>query len=324
MKTIADRCPNILESLTEDSKVKAGLLSSYSEETLSLTCYICESVFSVKAKSLTNKILARCFSCRFTIPKGDSFLERYPKISSEWSFENRTTLDKVWFQSEEKFLWICALGHVWKDTPLHRSLGRQCIQCYGRKQPNDSGSLSNKFPELLKEWSSKNTLDPRFITYGSNLEAIWVCSKDHEWTARVCSRTRAKSTGCPECSLKNFQSKGEREIVSFIDSLGVSGQTSVRDVIAPYELDFYSESLGIAVEFNGDYFHSESIIKERHNISSFEYHSRKKDLCSKVGVSLYYVWESDWMSKNDEIKEALSNLFLSSEASRILNILSKG
>lgn len=323
MKTIADRCFNILSSLTPESRLKAGIISSFSDEKLFLNCYICKNVFSVIAKNLMNKSLARCSKCRAIIPKGDSFRERFPELSKEWSLSNRTTLDRVWFQSEEKFLWRCSLNHQWKDTPLFRSLGRQCVKCYGRKQPEYSKSLEYLFPELMLEWSPENSLNPKFITYGSNIFAKWVCLKGHEWIAQVNSRTRPKSTGCPECSNKSFQSKGEIQMIDFITKLGYEGKTSERSLINPYELDFYSESLGLAVEFNGDYFHSDNIVYARHALSSRDYHLLKKRLCERKGVSLAYVWESDWSTNQEVIKEELKTFFDKGFIGECLSILSK-
>ena len=64
------------------------------------------------------------------------------------------------------------------------------------------GSFGDNYPELLKEFSSKNTVDPYKITKGCREKVLWCCSKcGHEWYAILSSRT--KGHGCPECARRN-------------------------------------------------------------------------------------------------------------------------
>lgn len=53
---------------------------------------------------------------------------------------------------------------------------------------------------LIKEWNyEKNqTLNPEFITLGSQFKIWWKCDKGHEWQATIASRTQGN--GCPYCS----------------------------------------------------------------------------------------------------------------------------
>ena len=61
-------------------------------------------------------------------------------------------------------------------------------------------SISNKFPELMKEWNyeTNGKLKPEFVSYGSTKKVWWICNKGHEWQANVNSRTAG--AGCPYCS----------------------------------------------------------------------------------------------------------------------------
>ncbi len=62
-------------------------------------------------------------------------------------------------------------------------------------------SLLRNNPELAKEWhpTKNGSLTPADLTLGSNKEVWWVCTKGHEWLARVNDRTYHR-TGCPYCS----------------------------------------------------------------------------------------------------------------------------
>lgn len=95
-------------------------------------------------------------------------------------------------------------------------------------------------------------------------------------------------------------------------------ETSVRTLIAPREVDIYFPDLNTAIEFNGDYWHSNEFIEGNHGMTSMEYHQLKYDECKKLGVELLFVWESDWNERSDEILLALDNYFTNGVSSELL------
>ena len=60
--------------------------------------------------------------------------------------------------------------------------------------------LSNACPELLPEWSDKNTIAPDAITYGSNKQVWWRGKCGHEWQASP--KARHSGENCPYCAGK--------------------------------------------------------------------------------------------------------------------------
>ena len=57
------------------------------------------------------------------------------------------------------------------------------------------------FPELLKEYSVKNKLEPEEVLAGTHQKLWWKCSKEdcgHEWPAA--SNSRLNGNGCPACA----------------------------------------------------------------------------------------------------------------------------
>lgn len=73
------------------------------------------------------------------------------------------------------------------------------------------------------------------------------------------------------------------------------------DVLSGLELDVYIPELNLAIELNGDRFHSD-LYKTR------KYHINKTDECSKNGIRLIHIWLCDWNSKNEIIKSQLLNI----------------
>lgn len=78
--------------------------------------------------------------------------------------------------------------------------GHGCGVCSGN-QVTQKNSLFYLRPNLMEEWSIKNTIDPKEIPLYSSKEAIWICKYGHEWSRKISART-ANNYGCPYCSGK--------------------------------------------------------------------------------------------------------------------------
>lgn len=63
-----------------------------------------------------------------------------------------------------------------------------------------SNSFAVKNPEMVKEWSSNNSISPDNITIGSSYKAKWICPKcNKEYIATIYSRI-IENSNCPFCS----------------------------------------------------------------------------------------------------------------------------
>ena len=60
------------------------------------------------------------------------------------------------------------------------------------------GSIAEERPDLIPQWSPKNTQSPDKVSCGSHQKVWWICSKGHEWEATVKNRALLDS-GCPYC-----------------------------------------------------------------------------------------------------------------------------
>ena len=54
-------------------------------------------------------------------------------------------------------------------------------------------SIAEVHPELIKEWSKRNTpIEPSDVTYGSSKKYWWICKYGHEWQASPKTRHAGK------------------------------------------------------------------------------------------------------------------------------------
>jgi hypothetical protein len=112
---------------------------------------------------------------------------------------------------------------------------------------------------------------------------------------------------CFKCFKSFITSKCEQEIADYISEF-YSGNhiNNSRDIISPFELDLYYPEKKIAIEFNGDYWHS-SLFKNK------DYHYNKFKQCRDLRITLVSIFESEWNSREQEIKEYLKDLFSGKE-----------
>eukprot|EP00128_Syssomonas_multiformis_P017356 Colp12_sorted_trinity150504_noHs@31264 len=99
---------------------------------------------------------------------------------------------RVWF--------MCSKGHEWEARLDSRTyFGSGCPSC-NNTRVTETNNLLAKNPAVANEWhpTKNGDLTSEDVTSSSNMKVWWKCKNEHEWEARVFSRTTAKS-GCSKC-----------------------------------------------------------------------------------------------------------------------------
>jgi len=108
---------------------------------------------------------------------------------------------------------------------------------------------------------------------------------------------------CRNCfPIDTADSKFQRDMNEFLTEHGVDFMENNRHLIKPLEVDFYIRSHNLAIELNGNYWHSED-----GGGKNRKYHLDKTELCQKRGVKLIQIFEDEWMFKKDIVKSRLLN-----------------
>ena len=107
---------------------------------------------------------------------------------------------------------------------------------------------------------------------------------------------------CPHCM--RSKSKKEKEVLEYVKSI-YNGLIVENDRIQldGKELDIFLPKLNLGIEFNGDYWHSLKIIKERDII--------KSQLCKQKGIRLFRIQEKEWDNNPEKIEKEIKELLLS-------------
>lgn len=97
---------------------------------------------------------------------------------------------------------------------------------------------------------------------------------------------------CPECLKKIFFSKKEKEILKYVKSVynGLVLENDRKQIINPLtnrflELDIWLPELNKAIEYNGEYWHTEENVKYRDN--------QKQIQCKEKGIELLVIEEKN-------------------------------
>lgn len=75
----------------------------------------------------------------------------------------------------------------------------------------------------------------------------------------------------------------------------------IGEVMGDRELDFYFPDHNLAIEANGDYWHSEKFGRDD------EYHNDKTRRCNEKGIELVHIWESDFYNNQEYYKNLILN-----------------
>lgn len=99
---------------------------------------------------------------------------------------------------------------------------------------------------------------------------------------------------------ENFgRSKDEIELYNYIKNI-YSGLVVIntKSVIYPFELDIYIPDIGLAIEFNGDYWHSD-------RFKTKDYHLNKTIICEENNIELIHIFGSEWKNNSSKIKDSI-------------------
>lgn len=120
-----------------------------------------------------------------------------PDLMEYWSKKNTIDPTTLSEGSNIKCWWICEKGHEYDMAPAQKRISG-CPICSNKRVLVGYNDFKSQHPELMREWSDKNTLDPETVMPSSTKKVLWKCEHGHEWERPIRTRVRHNSI-CPEC-----------------------------------------------------------------------------------------------------------------------------
>lgn len=172
-----------------------------------------------------------------------------------------------------------------------------------------------RFIELIKKYS----IDDPYKYYRNKKHLYDASQKDQleqDYKHTTIEELAKKYNVSPACmqrvlvkheipaKFKYSQSSQEREIIDFLENNNIKNiLINNRTAIEPYELDIYLPDYNLAIEYNGDYWHTTDTNKKCNR------HKNKYRLCRSKNIRLLQIRGTDWKTKKSIWKSIiLSNL----------------
>lgn len=144
----------------------------------------------------------------------NDLLSKCPEVAVEWSDKNGDLRpDMVLPNSNQSVWWKCKKhGHEWKARIADRYRGSGCPYCSGALLLAGFNDLATTNPELITEWSEKNTISTQMIKASSSRRVWWECKVCH-FIWQAAPRDRCRGNQCPVCS-KGYVMKGVNDLTT--------------------------------------------------------------------------------------------------------------
>jgi G:T-mismatch repair DNA endonuclease (very short patch repair protein) len=202
----------------------------------------------------------------------------FPEIAAEWhpTRNGDLTPADVIAGSGRTVWWKCPVAddHEWPAPPSRRTGANKegCACCRGFR-PSVTNRLDVLFPDIAAQWhpTKNGDLTPADVVTQSRKKVWWKCPAvdDHEWPATIAKRTFGR--GCPSCTLTPRSAQEMRlahelsALINFdLDAHKVRFAGRLRDV------DILLDDLKVVVEFDGAYWHSKKVDKDREKTALME------------------------------------------------------
>lgn len=192
--------------------------------------------------------------------------------------------------------------------------GKGCAKCSRERSQFTATEVQSRLVSL----GFKGRLIPE--SYVSTVASARFECPDHGeqigWPGNLLKGQRLKC-----CFVAARVSLFEKDVFDFLAALESSFEASNSTVLGGFEIDAYSDKFKVGVESNGDYWHSEESVRLRRGESARTYHARKKAIAKRAGVTLVFVWESDWAKRRSTVEGALKRLLAEGYVDPILSRL---
>lgn len=137
----------------------------------------------------------------------------------------------------------------------------------------------------------------RVVYSGNKTKVIIICPEHGEFLQTPHMHISKKMQGCPSCSV----SSPHRKIITFLTELGVKHDVNNRSVLGGLELDILIPEKNLAIEINGEYYHTIDKLGDRY------YHYNKYKECEKKGVRLLQFWGSEISERPELVFSMIKN-----------------
>jgi hypothetical protein len=204
-------------------------------------------------------------------------------------YDYSKVIDAPW---HEKVIISCVEHGDFEQSKSEHLQGKGCREC-SFKVVGEKGRLSHD--EFIAKANELHDFKYSYAKtkYLIGVEKVIITCPEHgdfEQQAQV----HLQGHGCYDCRVFKPVSANEQAMFDFIKQYVPAAKQSVRNMLdGKEEMDVVIESMGLAFEYNGLYFHSEKFGKDRH------YHQSKTDAAQRNNIRLIHIFDDEWVYKRE-------------------------
>lgn len=267
-----------------------------------------EGLFDEMRSTLTRKKIAENKEAKID----DNFIIRLVKDNP------LDSKDLLWEKAKEQYPWLLRRQMYKKleDLGLERS-DEEVNVLRGIKSMTESNTSYmvkvNGYKAAKEVFGSIDNLVDLYMTgnLGSFNKVANKINKEVSFDYEISERQVSKIiTSHPD--YKREGSLGQNQLYKFVKNsfkdYKVKEEFAWDEKSPNRQIDIYIPELNIAFEFNGDYWHSDTVINYNYGKSAHDFHKqRAEEVKELLGAKLMYVWEDDWNRNYEEVERAIIN-----------------
>lgn len=187
---------------------------------------------------------------------------------------------------------VCPVHGEFEQLVYIHLAGKGCPRCgYERNGKRSQLSIS----EFLRRAQSVHGDTYEYVSGLSGLHKNMRIKCPVHGEFKQTPHNHLSGAGCPKCVGRI--SKGEQELADFVASLGLEIHCSDTSVLSGREIDVFIPSKKVGIEYNGLWYHRESLIGNK---------TREKwEKCTSKGVKLVQVFEDEWRHQRPLVEARL-------------------
>ena len=217
-----------------------------------------------------------------------------PQLMAEWDWEENNAQGhnpkELLCSSHTQVSWCCPKCKLSYPARISDRVYKNsgCSYCAGKRPIPGVNDLetwckANGRTDLLDDWNPALNSGklPSDFTYASNRKVVWECSICGDIYPKQIDQRTLRNFGCQECRIIGT-SFPEQFLYICLDTIVGSTKNGYRDF--GFEIDIYLESLKVAIEYNGEYYHKKL---DRHYEDD-----KKEEKCLALGIGFFRIEEN--------------------------------
>lgn len=200
---------------------------------------------------------------------------------------------------------ICPHHGAFTQKPGAHIRGSGCPECWENRRKAFGASRNQDYKNAFAERAAR--------VHGGAYAILRTPEDAHDTVELHCVKhgpfeqkaySHLDGHGCPACG--KITSYAQRDVASFIESLGVRVEHDNRTILGGLHIDIWAPDKGIGIEYHGGFWHTQKRVGNKHR--------EKWERAEKAGIRLIQMFDFEWLDRQSAAQNRLRAMFGSDPA----------